>query len=209
MLKSEIHDQAMKHAVAKYLSEEITNFEKELDFLKKKSDDFVEKGLLVYTDERLSYMGRPPKGCCCYDWVDTPKNDAVSILTKRIPRHKALLKTVEDVPYREWEYSPVIKDAVAKAVLPLYEFCFPPFNNLNPEKGILRILKSILTLNEAGKKPTQKEINAYLKENFGLTAQNSEMMTTLNQTWMIRNEKPGYVVTDFGRDVLKAYGVIS
>lgn len=84
----------------------------------------------------------------------------------------------------------------------------PTFKNLDPSKGYIRIMKSIIELAQLlGHNPIKRELNAYLNAKYKLTAMNNENVQHLRHAKMIGNERKGYFVTEFGQAVIDAYSL--
>lgn len=211
MQKSEIQSRAITNVMIKNQEDTIDAWEKRLSFIAKKPDDYIEDNLVIYLDEYEKQIpGVPPphdSHVTCYYWAAMPRDVAVALLKYRIALSKKILTQMKKIPREDWKGDKTLAEAFEKGHVPDWCTDVPAFTNLNPEKGLLRIVKAVRTLNQEGKKPTHKEINSYLKENFGLSANNSETVAILTKCGIIKNFKPGYAVTDFGDEVLAAYNV--
>jgi len=84
----------------------------------------------------------------------------------------------------------------------------PTFKNLDPSKGYIRIMKSIIELAQLlGHNPIKRELNEYLFTKYQLTGRNNETIQALRNAKMLGNERKGYFVTEFGQAVIDAYSL--
>jgi len=123
-----------------------------------------------------------------------PKIDAIEVLHRNIAAFEQKCAVIDAEPVTDYQ----VKYCRA--------YMQPSFSSLTPGRGYLRIMKSIIDYSETmGKSPTGNALREYLTLLYKATAQNSEAVTALIRAGMVINDK-GYVVTDFGKQVLEAYG---
>lgn len=210
MEKSEIRSRAIKNAIIKMEEDEIASWERRRAFISKKPADYIEKNLIVFRHEDeqcIPGVPAPTGNYYCYYWAEMSRDAAVALLKCRINHLESLLAILKKTPYEDWKFNKTLAAAYDEGILPTWTVDVPAFTNLSLGKGLLRIIKSVRVLAQTGKKPTHKEINAYLKENFGVTSNNSETVALLTKCGIFKNFKPGYAVTEFGDEVLAAYGI--
>ncbi len=83
--------------------------------------------------------------------------------------------------------------------------CVNNFKRLDPNKGYLRLLRTIKFFNEHGKKPFRYEATSYITIKYGCTYKENEVFASLHLMGLVEFDK-GFYITQLGEELLKAKG---